>query len=141
MHSRGQCQSGGEPVKGVIMKKWMCTVAGVAAVMICCLMLGAGALAKGTEEEYIKRAIENTCEIADKCNAEVIKGNFLPHYPKLNGLTEDEYLEMITWQGFAKKYPIGYPNREQIAKYADENFGWEDVVEKTLQVYESIIGK
>ena len=39
------------------MKKWMCTVAGVAAVMICCLMLGAGALAKGTEEEYIHNGI------------------------------------------------------------------------------------
>ena len=69
-----------------------------------------------TEMEEIYKSIENTCEVADKCNAEVIKGNFLPHYPKLNGLTEDEYLEMITWQGFAKKYPVGYPNREQIAK-------------------------
>lgn len=58
----------------------------------------------------------NTSEIANKCNAKVIKGNFLPHYPLLNGLTEDEFLAEKTWEGFEKKYPPGYPNRAQIRK-------------------------
>ncbi len=56
------------------------------------------------------------------------KGNVQSLKEKMNCLEE---LSQEEWQF----------NREQIAKYADENFGWEDVVEKTLQVYESIIGK
>lgn len=69
-----------------------------------------------TEKSVIYDAIQNTCDVADKCNAKVIKGNFLPHYPKLDGLSEDEYLAKITWEGFAKKYPSDYPNRNEIAQ-------------------------
>lgn len=71
-----------------------------------------------TREEAIKisNAIENTAEIANKCNASVIRGNFLPHYPKLNGMSEDDFLADLTWKGFEKKYPPGYPNRGQIRK-------------------------
>lgn len=68
------------------------------------------------ESEQIAQAIENTSEIANKCNAEVIKGKFLPHYPHLNGMSEDDYLAEKTWEGFEKKYPVGYPNRGQIRK-------------------------
>ena len=71
-----------------------------------------------TEDEYkeILKALENTSEIANKCNASVIKGNFLPHYPHLNGMSEDDYLAEKTWEGFEKKYPKDYPNRGQIRK-------------------------
>lgn len=71
-----------------------------------------------TEDEMIayKQALENTSEIANKCNAHCIKGNFLPHYPKLNGMSEDDYLAEKTWEGFEKKYPKDYPNRGQIRK-------------------------
>ena len=72
-----------------------------------------------TEEEYktIKKAIDITpSEIAKKCNAKVIKGKFLPHYPHLNGMSEDDYLAEKTWEGFEKKYPKDYPNRGQIRK-------------------------
>lgn len=68
------------------------------------------------ELEQIAQAIENTSEIANKCNAEVIKGKFLPHYPHLNGMSEDDYLAEKTWEGFERKYPVGYPNRGQIRK-------------------------
>lgn len=68
------------------------------------------------ESEQIAQAIENTSEIANKCNAEVIKGKFLPHYPHLNGMSEDDYLAEKTWEGFERKYPVGYPNRGQIRK-------------------------
>ena len=70
------------------------------------------------QEEMIEihKALNNTSEIANKCNAGCIKGNFLPHYPHLNGLSEDEYLEVKTWEGFEKKYPVGYANRGQIRK-------------------------
>lgn len=68
------------------------------------------------ENELIAQAIYNTSEIANKCNAQVIKGKFLPHYPHLNGMSEDDYLAEKTWEGFEKKYPVGYPNRGQIRK-------------------------
>lgn len=68
------------------------------------------------EKEQIIGAILNTSEIANKCNAKVIKGNFLPHYPHLNGMNEDDYLAEKTWEGFEKKYPKDYPNRGQIRK-------------------------
>ena len=68
------------------------------------------------EKEQIIEALLNTSEIANKCNAKVIKGNFLPHYPHLNGMSEDDYLAEKTWEGFEKKYPKDYPNRGQIRK-------------------------
>ena len=68
------------------------------------------------EKVQIMEAILNTAEIANKCNAQVIKGNFLPHYPHLNGMSEDDYLAEKTWEGFEKKYPKDYPNRAQIRK-------------------------
>ncbi len=68
------------------------------------------------EKVVIMKAILNTAEIANKCNASVIKGNFLPHYPKLNGMSEDDYLAEKTWEGFEKKYPKDYPNRAQIRR-------------------------
>ena len=68
------------------------------------------------EKVIIMKAILNTAEVANKCNASVIKGNFLPHYPHLNGMSEDDYLAEKTWEGFEKKYPKDYPNRAQIRK-------------------------
>lgn len=69
------------------------------------------------DETYeIAKAIFNTSEIADKCNTEIIKGKFLPTYPNLNGMSEDDYLAEMTWKGFEKKYPPSYPNRGQIRR-------------------------
>lgn len=68
------------------------------------------------ETRMIEEAINNTQEIANKCTAKVIKGKFLPTYPKLNGMSEDDYLAEMTWKGFEKKYPKDYPNRGQIRK-------------------------
>ena len=68
------------------------------------------------EKAQILQAILNTSEVANKCNAKVIKGHFLPSYPHLNGMSEDDYLAEKTWEGFEKKYPKNYPNRGQIRK-------------------------
>ena len=54
------------------------------------------------EKVIIMKAILNTAEVANKCNASVIKGNFLPHYPHLNGMSEDDYLAEKTWEGLRK---------------------------------------
>ena len=68
------------------------------------------------EKVSIMEAILNTSEIANKCNAKVITGNFLPTYPKLDGMSEDDYLAEKTWEGFEKKYPKNYPNRAEIRR-------------------------
>ena len=68
------------------------------------------------EMSAIMEALENTSEVVNKCNAKVIKGHFLPSYPYLNGMSEDDYLAEKTWEGFEKKYPKDYPNRGQIRK-------------------------
>ena len=83
-----------------------------------------------TSEELIMitNALYNTSEIANKCNAKVIKGNFLPHYPKLEGMSEDDYLATKTWEGFEKKYPKDYPNRGQIRMDIAKEL---DVISKT----------
>lgn len=64
----------------------------------------------------INEAIYNTSEIANKCNAKVIKGHFLPSYPNLDGMSEDDFLAEKTWEGFELKYPKNYPNRGEIRK-------------------------
>lgn len=66
------------------------------------------------EIQEIMLALSNTSEIANKCNASVVKGHFLPTYPKLNGMTEDDFLAEKTWEGFEKKYPKDYLNRASI---------------------------
>lgn len=81
-----------------------------------------------SEKVSIMEALMNTSEIANKCNAKCIKGNFLPHYPKLNGMSEDDYLAEKTWEGFEKKYPKDYPNRAQIRKDIINEL---DVISKT----------
>ena len=80
------------------------------------------------EKVSIMEALMNTSEVANKCNAKCIKGNFLPHYPKLNGMSEDDYLAEKTWEGFEKKYPKDYPNRAQIRKDIINEL---DVISKT----------
>ena len=82
-----------------------------------------------TEEKIvIMEAMLNTSEIGNKCNAKVIKGKFLPVYPHLDGMTEDDYLAEKTWEGFEKKYPKDYPNRGQIRR----DIAYElDVISKT----------
>ena len=80
------------------------------------------------EKTAIVEAMLNTSEIANKCNAQVIKGKFLPVYPHLDGMTEDDYLAEKTWEGFEKKYPKDYPNRGQIRR----DIAYElDVISKT----------
>ena len=79
-------------------------------------MLGSFKGYNDSESVAIAKSIVNTQEIVDKCDAEIIKGKFLPTYPKLDGLSEDDYLADMTWRGFEKKYPPSYPNRAQIRK-------------------------
>ena len=70
-----------------------------------------------TEQQYLKsqqemvelfsdlpEAIENSVEIAKRCNAELSLGkNFLPNFPVPEGLTTDEYFSNLARQGLEKR--------------------------------------
>ncbi|MBT2689352.1 DNA polymerase III subunit alpha [Bacillus sp. ISL-47] len=63
-------------------------------------------------------ALENTIKIADQCNVmlELNKQN-LPKYPADRGLSVDELLEEICWQGFAERYPVAEAEHSERLKY------------------------
>ncbi|HCH00094.1 MAG: DNA polymerase III subunit alpha [Candidatus Aquicultor primus] len=51
-------------------------------------------------------ALQNTCNIADRCNVEIKFGEYLlPNYEIPEGYTVDEYFEKLCREGFAKRYP------------------------------------
>ena len=78
-----------------------------------------------TEEEmraifdFIPEAIDNTNEIADKCNFSFEFGNIhIPYYEVPDGLTAAEYLYKLGMEGLNKKYP-------EITKEIKERFDYE----------------
>ena len=78
-----------------------------------------GSLGFGTDQFYLKdgdemaklvphipEALSNTLEIADKCDVEIEFGKLhLPKFDVPEGYTHEGYLEYLTRQGMAKKYP------------------------------------
>lgn len=88
-----------------------------------------------TEQQYLKsqqdmlelfsdlpEAIENSVEIAKRCNAELSLGeNFLPNFPIPEGLTTDEYFSNLAREGLEKRIQetsarIDF-NAERLAEY------------------------
>ena len=54
--------------------------------------------------EDIPEAIENTVEIAKRCNLDIELGKyFLPEYPIPEGMTENEFFEHISFEGLDKR--------------------------------------
>jgi len=52
----------------------------------------------------IPSAIENTLEIATRCNVQVLLGKyFLPEYPIPDGLTENEFFKKISYEGLEER--------------------------------------
>ena len=79
--------------------------------------------------EYVKSAINNTTEIADKCNARIEKGNFLPHYHTIpEGVTEEHLLRSIV----TRKY------NEEIIPNKEHNKQFQRDGEKELRVIEEM---
>jgi DNA polymerase III subunit alpha len=85
----------------------------------------------GLEKEDINMAIHNTCVIADKCNARIIPGKYLPSYPFLDeGETSITTLKRNTWNGFDNKIKstqlnnLGYINslNYELDVIADEGY-------------------
>jgi DNA polymerase-3 subunit alpha len=87
----------------------------------------------GTKELYFKsaeamcslfsdfpEAIQSTLEIAEKCNVHFEKKNQMPKFPipPDSGVTTfNEYLEKLTFEGIAKKYPALSPEIKARADY------------------------
>lgn len=60
---------------------------------------------------YAKQALENTQNIADRCEVEIEFGvTKLPKYDVPDGMTSWEYLNKLCWEGLEKHY--GAPSRE-----------------------------
>lgn len=54
--------------------------------------------------EDIPEAIENTVEIAKRCNLDILLGKyFLPEYPVPEGMTENEFFQKICYEGLEKR--------------------------------------
>ncbi|MEW9110238.1 MAG: DNA polymerase III subunit alpha [Cytobacillus gottheilii] len=51
-------------------------------------------------------ALENTLKIAEQCNVMLeLNGEHLPKYPAVDGLTSEQLLEKLCWQGYQERYP------------------------------------
>ncbi|WP_080844450.1 DNA polymerase III subunit alpha [Cytobacillus gottheilii] len=51
-------------------------------------------------------ALENTLKIAEKCNVMLeLNGEHLPKYPSENGLSSEQLLDRLCWQGYRERYP------------------------------------
>lgn len=72
---------------------------------------------------YIPEAIENTEEIAKRCNVEIEFGKYhLPEYPVPESYTAREYLNKLCAEGFKKRYEEKLPegtSREELLKRLD----------------------
>ena len=68
------------------------------------------------EEEYFNECINNTVEIADKCDFEMDKLEFgktreyLPKYPCPDNLSEEEYFDVLCRKGLKKRYGDPVPD-------------------------------
>ncbi len=51
-------------------------------------------------------AVENTLEIAEKCNVDFGKEKLLPLYTPPNNMTSPEYLRFLLEEGLKQKYPV-----------------------------------
>ena len=62
------------------------------------------------EEKFkdIPEVLYNSLEVMEKCDFNFEFGNYkMPLFPVPKGMTEAEYLEKITWEGFNERFPVG----------------------------------
>ena len=59
----------------------------------------------------IPAAIENTIEIAKRCNAELTLGeHYLPDFPVPKGMTIEEFFSQESYEGLAERLPVLFPD-------------------------------
>lgn len=70
------------------------------------------------DEEIFNKAIDNTLEIADKCNLIIDMGkSLLPHYPVPASYTAESYLNMLARKGLEERYEKITPELEERLKF------------------------
>ncbi len=68
--------------------------------------------------EKYPEAVKNTQLIADMCNVSLVTDELhLPSYPAPDGLSSEEYLNQLCWDGFHKLYPDPSPEAEKRLAY------------------------
>lgn len=79
---------------------------------------------------YAQEAIDNTQKIADRCNVEIVFGQYkLPKFDVPEGYTAYEYLEMLCQKGLRERYPSNYADYEERLEYelnTIKNMGFVD---------------
>ncbi len=69
----------------------------------------------------LPEALQNSVEIAKRCNVEIVLGeHFLPQFPTPDGMTLDDYLAHLSNEGLAERMAILYPDEaERAARYPE----------------------
>lgn len=63
----------------------------------------------------IPEAIENTVEIAKRCNVELTLGeHFLPDFPVPEGMTIGEFFSQESYKGLEERFPVLFPDPEDL---------------------------
>ncbi len=83
--------------------------------------------------EDIPEALENTVEIAKRCNVDIQLGKyFLPEYPIPEGLTENEFFRKISFEGLDERLKTILD--ESIADYSDRKKKYYDRLDFELDI-------
>lgn len=84
----------------------------------------------------IPEALQNTVEIAKRCNLELEFGKYyLPEYPIPEGMTTDSYFDKLSFEGLEKRFevilPKDTPNRAEKEKVYKDRLRFElDIIEQ-----------
>jgi len=80
----------------------------------------------------IPEAIENTVEIAKRCNAQLTLGeHYLPDFPVPEGMTIGEFFTQESYEGLEERFPVLFPDPEVLAENRKE---YEDRLQIELDV-------
>ncbi len=79
---------------------------------------------------YAEEALKNTKRISDRCNVEIVFGEYkLPRFDVPKGYEAFEYLSMLCEEGLKKRYPENYSEHEERLHYelaTIKNMGFVD---------------
>ncbi|MBP6117576.1 MAG: DNA polymerase III subunit alpha [Neisseriaceae bacterium] len=69
----------------------------------------------------IPEALQNSLEIAKRCNLTIVLGkNFLPQFPTPDGLSLDDYLSQLSYEGLDERMAVLYPDEAERAERMPE---------------------
>ncbi|MBP8184975.1 MAG: PHP domain-containing protein, partial [Pseudomonas sp.] len=82
----------------------------------------------------LPEALENTVEIAKRCNIEVLLGqSFLPNFPVPDGMTMDEFFRKVSHDGLEERLAVLWP-KETTPNYEEKRKEYEDRLNFELDI-------